>query len=170
MSLASLPSEILSFILTFLSPGTVPFSVSRYLHTAAISDRLWWEFFFRRWPRRKLRDGRVPVGRYSPDLADWRDRYVRKLCSTTIEEIFVARPVSNATADALASFSASPPTSSESDNSFSEEEDLGGPPFLKRCYYAGYGRAMAEESRRVSLRPRFFSGDGGGKRRRHSEH
>ena len=137
MSISTIPPELVTHIFAFLTPSTLPLSVSRDFHSAGSSDRLWWEFFFRRWPRRKLRDGRIPVGRYSPD--SWRSRFLEKLCPGPIE-IFVdpVPPPDPLSGDLVPS-----PGSSESEISEDEES-----PFLKRCYYAGYGRAMAEEAKR----------------------
>jgi hypothetical protein len=142
MYFTSLPPDLLPYIFAYLSPSTLPLAVSREFHSAAISDRLWWEFFFRRWPRRKLRDGRVPNGRYSPDDVSWKQKFQSKLEEHfVVPPFYLSEPVPLSDVKVETEGPPSPAPSSES-----SDEDLS---FLKRCYYQGYGRAMAEERKSV---------------------
>ena len=155
MSIQWLPAELLVSVLAFLSPESLPLAVSRDFYAAGTCDLLWWEFFFRRWPRRRLRDGRIPAGRYGVTEEGWRQRFKRKLQTVAIDPVnFVVIPSSFTQTDAETLHAVSfPPPCSSSEEEISEEEDET-LPFLKRCYYAGYSRAMAEEVGRKKTKTR----------------
>lgn len=143
--LATLPSEILPKIFTFLTPGSLPAAVSREFALASACDLLWWELFFRQWPRRRLRDGRVPPGKYSVTPGGWRERFKRKIspAEDAVPDFVVFDVPRESAAISISSSCCS--EVGESDKEEYDEEEEEEHPFLRRCYYEGYGRAMAEE-------------------------